>query len=81
MAALDKNMMRKMALEFGISEEEFAEYLSYKMERDKAVPKVSTKAPDFEVEMLTPEGARTGEMFRLSSSRGKPMALVMGSYT
>ena len=81
MARLDDNMARDLALDFGISQEEFAEYLTYKKERDKAVPKVGTEAPDFEVEMLTSDGARTGETFRLSSSKGKPMALLMGSYT
>ncbi len=81
MAKIDNNMARDLAIEFGISQEEFTKYLTYKKERDKGVPKVGTAAPDFEVEMLTPEGARTGEMFSLSSSRGKPMALLMGSYT
>ena len=49
MAAIDKNMARDLTLDFGISQEEFAEYLTYKKERDRAVPKVGTVAPDFEV--------------------------------
>ena len=49
--------------------------------RDRTAPKVGELAPDFEIERLTPAGKRTGEMFRLSSMRGSPVALVFGSYT
>jgi hypothetical protein len=49
--------------------------------RDQAAPKVGEPAPDFEIERLSSVGKRTGEMFRLSSTRGKPVALVFGSYT
>jgi hypothetical protein len=50
-------------------------------ERDRTAPKAGEIAPDFEIERLTPAGKRTGEMFRLSSMRGSPVALVFGSYT
>jgi len=49
--------------------------------RDQSAPKVGEPAPDFEIERLTPAGKRTGETFRLSSTRGRPAALVFGSYT
>lgn len=49
--------------------------------RDRAAPKAGELAPDFEIERLTPAGRRTSEMFRLSSTRGSPVALVFGSYT
>ncbi|MBI3915475.1 MAG: hypothetical protein HY322_00510 [Betaproteobacteria bacterium] len=49
--------------------------------RDQAAPKVGELTPDFEIERLSPVGKRTGEMFRLSSTRGRPVALVFGSYT
>ena len=49
--------------------------------RDQSAPKVGEPAPDFEIERLTPAGKRTGETFRLSSTRGLPVALVFGSYT
>lgn len=49
--------------------------------RDRSAPKVGEAAPEFEIERLTPEGKRTGETLRLSSTRGKPVALVFGSYT
>lgn len=50
-------------------------------ERDRSAPKAGELAPDFEIERLSPAGKRTGEMFRLSSTRGSPVALVFGSYT
>lgn len=49
--------------------------------RDRSAPKVGALAPDFEIERLTPAGKRTGETLRLSSTRGRPVALVFGSYT
>ena len=49
--------------------------------RDEKTPPVGSVAPDFEIERLSPEGERTGETFRLSSVRGRPVALVFGSYT
>lgn len=49
--------------------------------RDQTAPKVGELAPDFEIERLTPAGKRRGEMFRLTLQRGKPVALVFGSYT
>jgi hypothetical protein len=49
--------------------------------RDQVAPKLGEPAPDFEIERLTPGGNRCAETFRLSSTRGKPVALVFGSYT
>ncbi len=48
---------------------------------DQSAPKVGEIAPDFQLERLTSAGNRTGEMLRLSSTRGSPVALVFGSYT
>lgn len=49
--------------------------------RDQRAPKVGDPAPDFALELLAPDGTRTGEVFRLSQTRGRPVALVLGSYT
>ena len=49
--------------------------------RDRSAPKVGEAAPDFEIDRLTPDGKRSGERFHLSSARGRPVALVFGSYT
>ncbi len=64
-----------------ISKDEYDRYIDAKRSRDKRVPRVGTIAPDFEVERLDRKGRRTGETFRLSSTRGKPVAIVFGSYT
>lgn len=49
--------------------------------RDRSAPKIGEPAPDFGIERLTSAGKRSGETFRLSSTRGHPVALVFGSYT
>lgn len=49
--------------------------------RDRAAPEVGDHAPDFEIDRLSPAGKRTGAKFSLSSTRGRPVALVFGSYT
>lgn len=50
-------------------------------EREANAPAVGAPAPDFELELLSPAGERTGEMRRLSDCRGKPVALAFGSFT
>ena len=69
------------AADWGISEEELAAFRSARAEWNKGAPEIGSEAPDFEVERLDAKGRRTGEMFRLSSTRDRPVALVMGSYT
>lgn len=65
----------------GLTREQYVEMVRERSQRDKITPKVGEHAPDFEIERLTPDGKRSGEMFRLSSMRGIPVALVFGSYT
>ncbi len=50
-------------------------------EREANAPKAGMPAPDFELELLSPEGERTDLTRRLSAFRGKPVALAFGSYT
>ena len=64
-----------------ISREDYAARRAMRLEREKTAPKPGDMAPDFEIERLTAEGARSGETVRLSALRGKPTALVFGSYT
>lgn len=64
-----------------ISKEEFEEYMARSKARQVNAPEVGKPAPDFEIEELDAHGKRTGKLFRLSSARGKPVALVFGSYT
>ncbi|MBT6274589.1 MAG: hypothetical protein HOI95_10695 [Chromatiales bacterium] len=46
-------------------------------DRDRLAPKVGEEAPDFEARRLSGDGLP----FRLSRVRGRPVALVFGSYT
>ncbi|MBT5050424.1 MAG: hypothetical protein HOM58_18130 [Rhodospirillaceae bacterium] len=52
-----------------------------RLEADRDSPQVGDVAPDFELELLSASGGRTGEMMKLSGLRGKPVGLVFGSYT
>jgi hypothetical protein len=52
-----------------------------RVERERGSPRIGEAAPDFEAERLSPAGERTGRTLRLSSARGRPVALVFGSYT
>ncbi len=65
----------------GWTRESMRERWAAKVERDRNSPKPGDEAPDFELEILSPEGKRTGENLRLSSLRGKPVGLIFGSFT
>lgn len=65
----------------GLSRDEFKAVKARMTERDARTPAAGTLAPDFTIERLSPDGKRTGEVFTLSSTRGRPVALVFGSYT
>jgi hypothetical protein len=49
--------------------------------RDRLSPAVGEAAPDFTLELIEAGGRRTGQLRRLSHHRGRPVALVFGSYT
>ena len=74
---LPEHLFEKM----GLSRDEFKDVQARMKERDEHTPAIGTLAPDFEIERLSPDGKRTGETFTLSSTRGRPVALVFGSYT
>ena len=61
--------------------EEYTAMRAGRLAREAAAPKLGDLAPDFEVERLSAAGKRTGAMFRLSETRGRPVGLVFGSYT
>lgn len=52
-----------------------------RVERERHAPVVGAPAPDFRVERLATDGTRSGAFFQLSESRGRPVALIFGSYT
>ncbi len=57
--------------------ERFAQLREAMARREERAPKVGEEAPDFELPVLHGEGATV----RLSELRGKPVALIFGSYT
>ena len=77
----EEQEIQKKLKEWNISREEYDRLQAVKLERESRVAPVGAMAPDFELEQLSPEGDRTGETTRLSSFRGRPVALAFGSYT
>ena len=77
----DEQEIQKKLKEWNISREEYDRLQAVKLEREKKVAPVGAMAPDFKLEQLSPEGDQTGETTRLSSFRGRPVALAFGSYT
>ena len=74
--------MSEEELEFrGWTREGIAERWAGRVEKDEGSPQIGDEAPDFELEILSPEGKRTGETLRLSSLRGKPRGIYFGSFT
>lgn len=81
-ARLDMAERRKIWLQISdISEEEFETHMAEEKAREAHVPQPGSMAPDFVADVLGPDRQRTGEQVRLSDLRGKPVALVFGSYT
>jgi cytochrome oxidase Cu insertion factor (SCO1/SenC/PrrC family) len=57
--------------------ERFAQLKEAMARRDETAPKAGDEAPDFELPVLHGDGTTV----RLSDLRGRPVALVFGSYT
>lgn len=64
-----------------LTPEQYTAMRAERLAREEAAPGVGEAAPDFTLERLSPEGTRTGEMFSLNESRGRPVGLIFGSYT
>lgn len=64
-----------------MGEEEFDAMREASKIRQVKVPKVGEEAPDFEIDVLDRDRQRSGETLQLSALRGKPVALLFGSYT
>lgn len=69
------------AISPNLTAEQLTGFLAHEKERQSLVPAVGTQAPDFELDVLDRDRQRTGERFRLSSWRGKPVGLIFGSWT
>ncbi len=57
--------------------ERFAQLREAMARREERAPKVGDEAPDFELPVLDGKGTTV----RLAELRGKPVALIFGSYT
>ncbi len=64
-----------------INEEQFDSMREVQAARQARVPQPGDAAPDFEIDVLDRDRKRTGDTVKLSSLRGKPVALMFGSYT
>lgn len=64
-----------------LTRDEYRQIRAERVDRERRAPKPGELAPDFELERLSANGKRTGEMVRLSQSKGRPVALIFGSYT
>lgn len=64
-----------------VTRERFIEIQAEMVERGKRTPAVGSRAPDFELTRLDEKGKLTESTLRLSSLRGRPVAVVFGSYT
>lgn len=73
---------RKIWMELSdMTEGDFDKMFADQKVRQDRVPEVGQPAPEFEAELLDPDHARSGKTVKLSDLRGKPVALVFGSYT
>ena len=68
-----KQMMLTREAYTGMREERIA--------RARHAPKLGATAPNFRIERLGADGTRSGQYFQLSETRGRPVALLFGSYT
>ena len=57
--------------------ERFSKLVEAMARREERAPRVGDEAPDFELPVLDGKGATV----RLSELRGRPVALIFGSYT
>jgi hypothetical protein len=79
---IDPDTLPDEALErLNTSREALRELLAHMQAREARAPAVGAVAPEFTGELLSPTGQRTGKSVRLSDYRGRPVALLFGSYT
>jgi hypothetical protein len=67
--------------QIGLTPEEYKANIAAMLEREKTVPAIGDVAPDFDIKRLSEGGKITDERVRLSAMRGRPVALIFGSYT
>ena len=76
-----ENLTEEQWEQIGLTPEEFKENIAKTIEREKTAPAIGDLAPDFDIKRLSEGGKITDERVRLSAMRGRPVALIFGSYT
>ena len=76
-----ENLTEEQWEQIGLTPQEYEENMAAMVEREKTAPAVGDIAPDFEINRLSAGGKSTDERVRLSDLRGRPVALIFGSYT
>ena len=76
-----ENIPPEIWKQMNITKERFVEVMAEMEEREKHAPSVGSLAPDFELKRLDEKGVLTEQTLRLAGLRGRPVALVFGSYT
>lgn len=64
-----------------LTEESFDAMMAEHAAREANLPKVGDTAPDFRIERLDRDRKRSGDYVQLSALRGRPVALLFGSFT
>lgn len=67
--------------QMNVTKDAFLEVSAMMAEREKTAPQVGDPAPDFSLRRLGADRKPSEERVRLSDFRGRPVALVFGSYT
>ena len=65
----------------GLGPDAIQDLFDERVARERTSPVPGGPAPDFNLELIDPQGARTGQMRRLFDHGDKPVALIFGSYT
>ena len=64
-----------------MTEEKFDAMMAEHSAREADLPRVGVMAPDFRIERLDRDRKRSGDYVQLSALRGRPVALLFGSFT
>ena len=77
----EERMKLWVSISHNLTEEDFIRRQVEQSASQVNVPQPGDEAPDFEIDVLDRERKRTGDTVHLADFRGKPVALLFGSYT
>ena len=70
-----------LSLRLGLDSKALRALFDNRAERERNAPETGGPAPDFNLELLGPQGSGTNQKCRLFDHLDKPVALIFGSYT